>query len=104
MSLIKLLENNLLTETEIARLNESFQEELHGIIDAQIKQPVSQTITQLIKTVAPSLKTWAIEASHILQKNGGVGMELLQKIINNPEAITKQLITKTTNGICGAIK
>ena len=92
-----------LLESEVTSLYEAHHDELHAIIDANITTPLGATIDKLVMTTAPKLKAWAMASYHDLNKHAvsGVSAELLQKIINDPQKISRQLIVNASKKCCG---
>lgn len=78
-----------LTESHTRQILENADTELQSLISAYISDPLSDATESIIKQAAYKLKQWAV----VKQKSGYQNPELLNKIMRNPEAVTRQLLS-----------
>lgn len=77
------------------QLKEDLTAELHNMIKQQIINPfigsVDKLRDEIVKRVAPRIKTWALEKYGEATKTGSAAT-LLKKLLNDPELVLNQLL------------
>lgn len=87
-----------LTDDDMIIVETGIHDELKGIlgeVDHDIDN-VKRNFDSIVKKLGTKLKAWAIENMHAAKESGN-HTSLLKRIINNPDAIAKQLINKKLN-------
>lgn len=78
-----------LAEDLARQILEGSDDELQGLIAAYISNPLSDATTSITKQAALKLQHWA----RMKQRTGYENPELLEKILRNPMAVTRQLLS-----------
>lgn len=108
MKLCELKEVSILEDAEIESvLRESISSEMADLVASGVTNPLRAYHASLVDKFAKTLKVWAMTALQDLKKSADFDesktyTKTLEKIINNPAGVAKQLIAKSITQIAAA--